>query len=78
MSNKRIFKVELSGWGETLCYTITTPADTKRAAVVEALTEDWPITRYRPHNWTPQISSRCSQHGWTFGCWIDGAPDIRL
>ena len=35
MSNKRSFKAELSGWSETLYYTITTPADTKKDAVVE-------------------------------------------
>lgn len=78
MENTRIFKVELSGWGETMCYTITTPADTKRDTVVGVLTADRPITEYRPHNWAPQMAYRCSLYGWNYGSGIGGQPDIRI
>ncbi len=78
MSNLKIFRIELSGWGETMYYTITALAGTTRDAVIDALQADKPITEYRPQNWTPQMSYRCSLHGWSYGCGIDGQPDIRL
>lgn len=78
MQEKRIFRVELSGWNETMCYTILTPAGTNQKAVVNALMAGKPIAEYHPNNWTPQIAYRCSLYGWNYGCGIDGMPDIRL
>lgn len=72
------FSIKLSGWNETMYYTITTPMGTTREAVMEALNADKPIKEYHPRDWTPQMSYRCSLHGWKYGSGIDGQPDIRL
>ena len=78
MSNTKNFGIKISGWGDAIYYTITTPASTTRDAVRAALTADKPINHYRPNDWTPQMAYRCDIHGWRYGCGIDGEPDIQL
>ncbi len=78
MADTKAFGIGLSGWGETMYYTVIVPAGTDRDAVADALMAGKPVTAYRPRDWTPQMAYRCGLHGWTCGSGIAGPPDIRL
>lgn len=71
-------KVRCSGWNEVICYSIAVPEDVTLSDVRRVLTEDARVTMFKPRDWTSQIAARCQTHGWSFGCGIDGAPDIEI